>query len=159
MGIGVPTQPLLIFSTATVWVAMAHRGSTAGASRPSLLPKTMPLAPEFSCWRYQRNCKEHSARAPQEWEVVGGQGWGRLAAAAGRRAKAAAEGSEACLRGLVHGTYSSAGLRLRPRPRIPFPRKNAAEGVLFCFLAFFLLFAGGLGMEPCGGVLGKRSEE
>lgn len=58
---------------------------------------------------------------PRSREVEGGQGraWGWLAGAGGcgaggRSTKAAAKSSEAHLLGLVHGTYSSAGLRLRP---------------------------------------------
>lgn len=83
--------------------------------------------------------------SPRSREVVGAQAraWGWLAAVAGgwrlwcRREEhqGSCQGFRAHLLGLVHGTYSSAGLR--PRPWIPFPRKNAVRTAVLFFYYFF----------------------
>lgn len=139
----------------------------------------MPLAPKFSCWRYEGSCKERSACAPpgagKQWgaRAEPRAGWKLLLGAGGcgtgrTSTEAAAKGSEARLLGLVHGICSSAGLRLRPRPWIPFPRKNAVKVFFVCLFGFLFVWGFCLfgvfvfywllevwGWEPHGGYKGN----
>lgn len=126
--------PSLLISPGAAWVALGCGGSGVGASYPSL-QKVMPLAPKFSCWRYQGSCKEGSCRAPQEQGGSGEPGQSpRLVGSAAGGAWGSCQGLRAHLPGLVHGIYSLSGLRLKPW--VPFPKKNAVKRVFFSYFSF-----------------------
>lgn len=72
---------------------------------------------------------------PRSREAVGSQGRARgWLAALQEEHRAAVKGLGARLQGLVEGTYSLSGLRLRPW--IPFPRKNAVKRGFFSYFSF-----------------------
>lgn len=74
--------------------------------------------------------------------MVGGQGraWGCWLWSSKEEHQGSCQGLGGCLLRLVHGTYSSVGLRPRPRPWIPFCRRESSEDGFFCSFLFFFFF-------------------
>lgn len=76
--------------------------------------------------------------------MVGGQGraWGCWLWSSKEEHQGSCQGLGGCLLRLVHGMYSSVGLRPRPRPWIPFCRRESSEDGFFCSFLFFFFFTG-----------------
>lgn len=152
-GYGGANTSLLISTLLHGW--SEHMGT--GASHPSLIQKVMPLALEFSCWRYWRSCKEHSA--PQEQGDGGGPGQslGLLAmeqqgGASRQLPRAWRLLAKACP---WHVLLSGAQAK-DPDLGFHFIGKKAVKMFFFCSIfVLFSLVAAGLGLEPHGGCWGN----